>query len=281
MKKPVITVLGLCGRSVFMQVDHFHAPGETVHADGIHIEPGGKGYNQAVAAARLSAEVNFITCCGNDDDAAACRSFLEAEGITPCFEYTDKAATAFAAILTDRSGDNRVTVCRGAADYLTADFVRSCESVIAGSDILLLNLEYPQAANEAALELAEKHGVKAVLNPAPAVLCGEEFLRRFWCITPNESEAQILGFETQREIITLGADGVLIRDGGRTMRLPACKAQAADTTGAGDCFNGAFAVAVAEGKPLAEAAEFAQKAAALSVSKHYVMPSLPYRNEIL
>lgn len=278
--KPVITVLGLCGRSVFLEVDHFHSSGETVHADSIHIEPGGKGYNQAVAAARLGASVNFITCCGDDDDGKVCSDFLIGEGIRPLVQKTDKASTAFASILTDRCGENQVTVYRGAADYLSADFIRMNEAVFAETDILLLNLEYPLEVNYAALELAEKYGVRTIMNPAPAGKLGRELLDRFFCITPNESEAAVIGFETTCEIITLGGNGVLVIENGKRVRIPAESISVVDTTGAGDCFNAALAVSVAKGDSLTEAAEFAQKAAAKSVSKRYVMPSLPYINEL-
>ena len=279
MKRPVITILGLCGRSVFLKVDHFHHPGETLHASAIHIEPGGKGYNQAVAAARLGAEVHFIASCGEDEDGKACSEFLLEEGIAPHIQIV-KDATAFASILTDADGDNQVTVFRGAADKLSADFVSALEPVFEKSDIVLLNFEVPSAANEAAIVLAEKHAAKLILNPAPAHPCSKEFIDHFFCITPNESESEIIGIETDREVITLGSKGALVKDRGIKTYLPAVKVTAKDTTGAGDCFTAALAVAIGEGKDLLEAAQFAQKAAAKSVEQEYVMPSLPYRNTL-
>ena len=280
MKKPRITILGLCGRSVFLQVDHFHNPGETLHADGMIAEPGGKGYNQAVAAARLGAEVIFFGAIGADDDGKACRDFLLKEGITPYFQIVQDAPTAYACILTDKEGENRVTVCRGASTELSGAFIRQHEDVFASSDILLLNFEVPEEANEAAMELAEKYGAMLLLNPAPAHPCSTAFLDRFYCITPNRSEAEVLGMETEREIITCGGDGVVILENGKKTALPAVRVNAVDTTGAGDCFSAALAVAVGEGKDLADAVQFAQRAAAKSVTKAYVMPSLPYREEI-
>ena len=279
MKHPVITILGLCGRSVFLKVDHFHHPGETLHASAIHIEPGGKGYNQAVAAARLGAAVHFIAACGDDEDGKVCSSFLIKEGITPHIQIVANA-TAFASILTDAAGENRVTVFRGAADKLSADYVYAQEALFEESDIVLLNFEVPTDANEAAIELAEKHGAKLFLNPAPAHPCSKEFLMPFFCITPNESEAEILGTETEREVITLGSRGALVKEKGSKTHLSAMNVIAKDTTGAGDCFTAALAVAIGEGKELLEAAIFAQKAAAMSVEQEYVMPSLPYRNMI-
>ena len=279
MKQPVITILGLCGRSVFLKVDHFHHPGETLHANALHIEPGGKGYNQAVAAARLGAAVHFIAACGDDEDGKACSSFLTKEGITPHIQ-TVEYSTAFASILTDATGENQVTVFRGAADKLSAAFVYAQEAAFEESDIVLLNFEVPSDANNAAIELAEKHGAKLFLNPAPAHPCSKEFLKHFYCITPNESEAEILGMETEREVITLGSRGALVKENGSEIHLSSVKVAAKDTTGAGDCFTAALAVAIGEGKELLEAAQFAQKAAAKSVEQEYVMPSLPYRNTI-
>lgn len=280
MRKPRITILGLCGRSVFLQVDHFHEPGETLHADRMIVEPGGKGYNQAVAAARLGAEVSFFGAVGDDDDGGACRDFLLKEGIKPYFQVVKGIPTAYACILTDKEGENRVTVCRGASEKLSGEFIQQHEAVFACSDIVLLNFEVPEEANEAATELAEKYGAKLILNPAPAHPCSRAYLERFYCITPNRSEAEILGMETEREIITCGGNGIQIRENGKWTHIPAMPVKAVDTTGAGDCFSAALAVAIGEGKPFTEAAEFAQKAAAKSVTKAYVMPSLPFREEI-
>ena len=295
-KKPVITVLGLSGRSVFLKVDHFHKPGETVHAESIHIELGGKGYNQAVAAARLGARVNFFTCCGDDEDAKACKEFLEQEGITPYFELCPESSTAFASILTDSRGENQVTVYRGAADSMSGDFIRRHEQVIAESDMLLLNLEYPMEANLAALEAAEKHSVPAILNPAPFHDAHMAFLSRFYLTTPNFSEAAAypgMCGETIRElaeyltasplpktVVTLGADGALLAADGAAFLYPPVKAAAVDTTGAGDAFNGALAAALAGGAEMSDAVCFAQNAASLSVRRPFVMPAMPGLSEV-
>ena len=118
--KPVITVLGLCGDSVFMHVDHFHRSGETLHADSLYSEPGGKGCNQAVAAHRLGAEVNFVSCMGRDSIEKTCSAFLTREGLRLFTEHTNKSASSYACILTDSQGENRVTVHRGSAEHLSA-----------------------------------------------------------------------------------------------------------------------------------------------------------------
>ena len=280
MNRPKITVIGLCGRSVFLELDHFHKKGETVHAKALHTEPGGKGYNQAVAAARLGAEVSFIGCCGEDEDAEACRSFLLSEGITPLIQTVPCAQTAYAAILTDASGENRVTVFRGAADCLSPEFIKENEAAIARSDYLLLNFEYPMAVNETAAAIALEHEIKIILNPAPACSCSEELLKRCWCVIPNEHEAAFLPLRPSRCVTTLGGKGCEIFENGKITRLQAFPAIPADTTGAGDCFCAALTLALGEGKSLEEAAKFASLCAARSVAVKHVMPSLPRRAEI-
>lgn len=291
-----IAVLGLCGNSVFLNVDHFHVPGETVHAQGLYAEPGGKGYNQAVAAARLGAEVTFLGCIGDDADGRTCMDFLEKEGITPVPQILKEVPSAYACILTDKDGENRVTVFSGAAQHLTPEFIREQEAVIAESDLLLLNNEYPQSCNLAAVEIARHYGVRVVYNPAPARQVSAEFLAKCDIITPNLSETAVLigAAETNlstlarefRErglpnaVITLGGDGAAVLEGERAVHIPACKAKAVDTTGAGDTFTAALSVALLEGKPLTDAAVWAANAAALSVAKQYVMPGLPTREAL-
>lgn len=288
-----ITVLGLCGSSVFLSVDHFHQPGETVAAFHRHAEPGGKGYNQAVAAARLGAEMSFITCIGNDSDGRMCMEFLEKEGITAIAQIHPDLPSAYAAILTDAQGENRVTVYRGAADHLSEAFIREQEAVIAASDLLLLNNEYPACCNEAAMELAQMHGVRVVYNPAPAVKMPSDFLKKCWLITPNLSECALL-LDTQdtalpalartfakagipRAVVTLGGNGAALFEDGKALHFPAVRVQAVDTTGAGDCFTAALSVAVLMGKTMKDAVVYAMNAASISVTQSYVMPGLPSR----
>ena len=295
-KTPKLCVLGLCGRSVFMQLEHFHRPEETLHAQAIHIEPGGKGYNQAVAAARMGAEVTFLGCCGRDEDAEACRAFLETEGIKPVLEYREDRSTALAVILTDAKGENRVTVYAGAGALLSAGHIRAHESEIASSDMLLLNLEYPMETNLAAAEIAQGHGVPVLLNLAPGKEGIEELLPLVQICTPNRSELRFLpgavpgkmketagnlrtgGPDTV--IVTMGGDGALLLHCGHSWHFPAIKCSPIDTTGAGDCFNGALAASLAGGMGLSDAVVLAQNAAALSVGKRYVMPSLPGKRQV-
>lgn len=291
-----IAVLGLCGNSVFLKVDHFHAPGETVHAQGLYSEPGGKGYNQAVAAARLGAQVAFLGAVGDDADGRACMEFAQKEGILPVPQICKELPSAYASILTDKDGENRVTVFGGAAQLLSPDFIWSNEELLSQCDILLLNNEYPQSCNEAAMEIAQKHGVKVVYNPAPARAVSRQFLKDCYLITPNLSETAVLIGEAITDlpllaqklqdsgianaVVTLGGDGAAVLADGNAVRIPACKTRAVDTTGAGDTFTAALCVCLLEGKSLVDSAVVAANAAALSVSRQYVMPGLPTMEQV-
>lgn len=295
--KPVIGAVGLGGESVFLSVDHFHAPGETLRAEGLFIEPGGKAYNQAVAARRLGAEVLFFGAVGADAGGGLCREVLAREGITPILQVAEKTNTAYACILTDRAGENRVTVSRGAADQLSAEFIYTHEDAIRSCTHLLLGLECPVEATRAALELAQKHHVFTILNPAPAIALEWEFLRGFDLITPNLQEATVLlGLKRQpaaaelpallreagltRAVVTLGSQGALMLDGEKSLLFPALKVHAVDTTGAGDTFNAALAVMLGKGASLSSAVEYATNASAYSVSRPHVLDALPTQQEL-
>lgn len=295
--KPKIGFVGLCGESLFFSVDHFHKPGETLHAESFFMEPGGKGYNQAVAAQRLGAKSIFIGCVGRDVGGDDCENFLVNEGAIPLMERVDDCATAYASILTDSRGENQVTVYRGASDRLSVDFVKSCENEIAECKMMVLGLESPLDATLAAAEIAKKYNIPIVFNPAPARKIDMAILKSFFIITPNKPEAiQIFGLSQNAEIndivdairkngferclVTLGSEGALLVDGKETLLFPALPIKAVDTTGAGDTFNAALAVALSEGKNLREALEFATNASAHSVAIPHVMQSLPTRDEL-
>lgn len=292
-----ITVLGLMGNSAFLRVSHFHSVGETLKASSLYMEPGGKGCNQAVAAVRQGAQVSFLSCMGADSTAQDCLAFMHSEGIACYTEFKEGTPSPYACILTDSQGENQVTVYGGSAQCMTPDFVGEHAGIITGSDILLLNNECPLAANQAALDIALAHGVMAVLNPAPFLPLPRTYLRSFSLITPNRHEAAMLCglpadssadvllhglvvLGVQRAVITLGGEGAIAWDGERTIRCPAQSAAAQDTTGAGDCFNGVLCCGLAEGLPMEAALRRAAKAAAFSVSRKYVMPSLPHLHEL-
>ena len=267
-----IAVIGLTGNTVFMGVPHFHAGGETVHATDFHSELGGKGFNQAVAAARQGAEVAFLTAVG-DDDAEKVRSFLASERIAGM--VAGKATpSAHATILTDGTGETRVTVFPGAR--LDVADVEPFAEAIAAADILLLSNEVPEEVNLRASEIAAANGVRIILNPAPSRPIPDALKRRVFMFTPNEFETA--GLEDARcEVVeTLGAKGCRIRSTGETVQAVPC-GDAVDSTGAGDTFNAVLAVRLAEGESLPEACRAANEAAAKSVTVRYVLPSLPVR----
>lgn len=291
-QQPVIGAIGLGGESVFLSVDHFHAPGETLQAETIFVEPGGKAYNQAVAARRLGAQVRFFGAMGTDKGGDFCRDYLLSQGIEPVIQRIPQANTAYACILTDKAGENQVTVSRGASQMLTADFIRSQEAKLQSCTHMLLGLECPLEATEAALELCRKHGVFTILNPAPAIRLPLSFLRSFDLITPNLQESMVLlGLPRQPEpeklvrhlrqaglsrvVVTLGSQGCLLLDGEDALLYPALPVKAVDTTGAGDTFNGALAVAMAKGQSLRDAVAYATNASAYSVRHPHVMDALP------
>jgi len=268
-----IAVIGLTGNSVFMCVPHFHAGGETVHATDFHFELGGKGFNQAVAAARQGAEVSFLTAVGADD-AEKVRAFLSAEGIKGT--VVGKATpSAHATILTDGTGETRVTVFPGAR--LDVSDVEPFAEAIATADILLLTNEVPEDVNVRAAEIASAADVKVILSPAPARALPPALSSRVSIFTPNEFEIAGLENVPGEEVETLGAKGCRIRSTGEVIPAVSC-GEAVDSTGAGDTFNGVLAVRLAEGQSLAEACAEANAAAAQSVTVRYVLPSIPYRH---
>ena len=297
-KKIKLGFVGLGGKSVFMGVDHFHLPGETLHAKTMFTEPGGKGYNQAVAAQRLGADTVFIGAVGNDESGRYCEDFLKSEGVKPVLQKIDEVETACAFILTDARGENQVTVFRGAADFLSADFVRECKEEILSCDMLVLGLECPMEATLEAAEIAFENAIPVILNPAPVQTVDIDILKRCYLITPNQAEAaQLFGLDQnisvrelaeaiiakgmERAVVTLGGDGALLVDNGNAFKYDALSVKAVDTTGAGDTFNAAIARALTGGYALREAVVYAMNAASISVTCAHVMDGLPSERELL
>ena len=277
VKQVKIAVIGLVGRSMFFEVPRFHTGGETIHATGFHEEWGGKGFNQAIMAARQGAAVSFLGKVGSEADATAIETFCEKEGVEAhiYFSRPATAPTACAAILTDGTGETRVTVARGIElDEADVDF--GFKDKIATADILLLNNELPGEVNLRASEIAAANGVRIIFNPAPARPIPAELAKRIFLFTPNEFEAAALGEVAGEVVTTLGVRGCRIRSTGEVVPSPSVKA--IDSTGAGDTFNGVLAVRLAEGAPLREACTAANAAAACSVTVRHVLPSIPYRD---
>lgn len=270
-----IAVIGCCGNSVFMYADHFHEKGETLIADSVFEEVGGKGINQAVAAKRMGADVSFLAAVGDDQGGKTCMDVAKMEGLQTHF-CIKKERTTFAFILKDKNGENQVTEYMGAE--LSKEDVLDFENEIAASDILLLQHEVPREVNETAVRLAKKHGVKVILNPAPIQEIPDEIAKAVYAVTPNEQEKQAIDIQRfQNNITTLGRKGCMINE---EIVIPALNIEAVDTTGAGDTFNGVLAVCLADGMDLRKACEYAVTASGISVSRPYVLQAIPRKTEI-
>lgn len=268
-----VAVIGIVGNSVFLPVEKFHEGGETVEAIDIHFEPGGKGFNQAVAAARYGAEVSFLAAVGKDGYNSI-RAFLDGENIGSVLVKKD-TATAFAAIITDKSGSNRVTVYQGA--QLDTEDVWLFEEHIKTADILLLTNETDEGINIRAIEIAKKNGVKVILNPAPSRPCCDFILENVDLFTPNEHETA--GLDGKNLITTLGARGCHI--GETDTHIPAVSVgQVVDTTGAGDTFNGVLAAELARGANVNTAVKSANLASSISVTGKYAVSAIPTKETI-
>ena len=269
-----VAVIGLVGNSAFLSVNEFHKGGETLVANDIHFEPGGKGFNQAVAAARYGAEVSFLGALGNDYVHEA-ESFCIKENIKS-FLAVKKENTPYAAIITDKSGNTRVTVYQGAR--LEGADVDLFAKEISTSDVLLINNEVPEEVNVKAVEIAVKSNTRVIMNPAPSRRISPYLLEKVFMFTPNEHETK--GLESLNNVIvTLGSKGCFIR--GTEETVPAVSlGKAVDTTGAGDTFNGVLAAMIACGADLKEAVKKATVAAGLSVTKKYAVSSIPRKEEI-
>ena len=269
-----IAVIGIAGESVFLTVDGFGKVGETTVAKSYHCELGGKGFNQAVAAARYGAEVSFL-CAVYSEDVERFSEVSERCGIDAHFVGKEDRSP-YAVITTDESGDNCVCVYRGAV--LDVSCVEGFSRQIASADVLLINNEVPTDVNEEAVKIAKANGVKVILNPAPAREYKDEFLDSVDLFTPNEHET--CGLEKYKNVIvTLGNKGCLIRSTEEV--IPAARSEkVVDTTGAGDTFSGVLAACLAEKMDVREASIRANVAAAIKVGRKYILDSIPTRKEI-
>jgi ribokinase len=264
------------------------------------MNPGGKGANQAVAAARLGGNVTFIAKTGDDVFGKQAKQLLGIEKINTDFLFSDPGHPSGVALITvDARGENCIVVAPGANSQLNQIDIEKGREVILKSGLILMQLEIPLETVLWAAKIAFEAGKKVILNPAPAVKIPDDLLSLLYMITPNETEAEIItgiavtdtpsailaarnlcqrGIEVV--IITMGSKGALLYTEENAILIPSPKVEATDTTAAGDVFNGAIAVAVAEGKPLEDAVEFACKAAAISVTRLGAQASAPYRKEL-
>jgi ribokinase len=275
-------------------------PGQTILGDSFVMNPGGKGANQAVAAAKLGAKTQLIARLGNDMFAEASEKSYATAGLGTDFVVRDgTAASGVALIFVDEQGENEIVVAPGANRMLTPADVDAARDVIAGAKVMILQLEIPMETVRHAARMAVENKTRVVLNPAPARVLPPDLLQNTDIIIANETEILVLtgaddvGIHTasaacrplldagvESVITTLGKDGAVITEGAGATRVPGFKVKAIDTTSAGDTFTGALACALAEGKNLENAVLFANAAAALSATKEGAQISMPTRAEV-
>jgi ribokinase len=300
MAKKGILVVGSSNTDMIITLDRIPRPGETILGGEFVTAAGGKGANQAVGAARAGGEVTFIARVGRDGFGDRAVAGLIDDGVHVQHISRDSAhPSGVALIFVAKDGENSIAVAGGANGRLSPADVRKAARAFANASVVVMQLETPLETVQAAAVLAAKHGVPVILNPAPARPLPDKLLKRVSILTPNETEAELLtGVKVDSEaaaaqaadrllakgvqavILTLGARGAFVANAGGKRLVPTFKVKAVDTTAAGDIFNGALAVALAEGMSLVEAARFGCAAAAISVTRPGAQPSAPRRAEI-
>jgi ribokinase len=283
-----------------IQLDRIPRPGETVLGGEFLTAAGGKGANQAVSAARAGGNVAFIARVGRDIFGEQAIAGFRRDRINVDYITRDaQAPSGVALIFVGKDGENSIAVAGGSNTRLSPVHVGKARQAIIAADTVLMQLETPLETVLRAAQIAASAGVRVILNPAPARRLPVEFLKLITILTPNESEAEmltgmrvnnptsaaaaadrLLAHGVQSVVITLGGRGALVATKTWKQRVAGIRVKALDCTAAGDVFNGALAVAISEGKPLLEAARFANAAAAISVTRSGAQPSAPHRNEI-
>lgn len=296
-----ICVIGSSNTDMVVKSSRIPKPGETILGGQFLMNAGGKGANQAVAAARLGGEVMFVARVGNDLFGREAKKHFQAEKINTEFIMLDDTLPSGVALINvDEQGENSIAVAPGANAVLNEHQVDQVLDALAGPAILLLQLEIPVSAVEYAIRKGSKAGHRMILNPAPAQQLSKRIFPYLSIITPNESEAALLtGIPTSDTagivaaakalqqwgvdtvIITLGDKGAYIHGTNLQKFVPSPRVTPVDTTGAGDCFNGALAVGLSEGLSLEQAAHFACAAASQSVSRMGAQQAMPFRHELI
>lgn len=298
MTSPRIVVVGSANTDLVVQADRLPTPGETVLGGDLITTQGGKGANQAVAAARLGAKVTFVARIGGDAFGRETLSALRREGLDVRYVAQDpEAPSGVAMIVIGPGGQNLIAVAPGANRRLSGADVGAAKSAFEGAGVVLIELETPVEAGLMAARLGREAGATVILNPAPAPSdpLPDALFRAVDILTPNETEAAVLSGDRSPEgaakvllgqgvdtvIVTLGEAGALVATRFEAaQRVPGFRVKAVDTTAAGDAFNGGLAVALGRGKPLRQAVRYAHAAAALTVTKLGAQPSLPTADEV-
>ncbi len=285
-----ITVVGSSSMDLVVTSAKRPMAGETVLGESFITVPGGKGANQAVAAARLGAEVSMVGCVGDDVYGEIILENLKKNHVNTEYVEPVTGSASGTAHITLSEGDNSIIVVKGANDFITPEYVQKAKKVIEESDIVMVQQEIPEETVEYLAELCNTLQKRLLLNPAPARKLSEAVIQQASFLTPNEHEFEILFNGRDRTkvlteypnklFITEGKNGVRYFDGHEEKVVPSFEVEAVDTTGAGDTFNAAFAVAVAEGKSFDECLLFANRAASISVTKLGAQGGMPQRIEV-
>lgn len=297
--KPHILVIGSTNTDMIVKVPHLPAPGETILGGEFSVVQGGKGANQAVAAARAGGNVTFVSCVGDDLFGKKSLEVLANENIDiSAMKIADGFSSGVALINVADSGENSISVAPGANSQLMPEDIENITDIIKQADILLLQLEIPIETVKKAISIANMHKVPVILNPAPGQLLEAELLKNIDYLTPNENEAALIAESkypgqdysalsralqdkgSNEVVLTLGEKGVIYSDNGHHEHIPGHQVRVVDTTAAGDTFNGYLAVALAMGKSVKDAVIFANKAASLSVTMLGAQTSIPYIDSI-
>ena len=298
--QPKIVVIGSANTDMIVKTGHIPRAGETVLGGDFIQSLGGKGANQAVAAARLGAQVTFVARLGKDHFGQAAIEAYEKEGINTSFiVWDEQAPTGVALIMIDSEGEDIICVAPGANARLSTDDILAAEEAIRSADCVLLQLEIPMETVEYAVRLASKYHVRVVLNPAPMAKLSENLLQKIDVLTPNETEAarltgnqvfhpRDLAYDVNRKfgiknvIVTMGKEGAVLSKlhSPSPIEIPAFPVESVDATGAGDAFNGGLVVALARGDPLEEAVRYANAVGALATTKAGAQSSSPTAQEV-
>lgn len=296
--KPKIVVVGSSNTDMVVKVNHLPQAGETVLGGDYFWSHGGKGANQAVAAARLGGEVTFVARVGVDELGQKAVAAYKTEGIDTHYIVWDNEAPSGVALITvNEAGENTIAVAQGANKKLSPADIVAAEPAIEKADCLLVQLEIPLETVEAAVKLAVAHQVPVILNPAPAAPLPADLLKLVDFLTPNKTEAETLigdssstrtvnlahrlkeKFNIKNIVVTLGKDGAMLINHQNRI-VPAYRITPVDTTGAGDAFNGGLAIALARGDSMIDAVKFANAVAALSTTRRGAQSSMPSADEV-
>jgi ribokinase len=295
-----IVVVGSCNTDMVVKAERLPVPGETILGGTFLMNAGGKGANQAVAVARLGGDVTFVCKTGNDLFGRQSVELYNNEGVNTNYVFSDEDLPSGVALITvDAKGENCIVVASGANASLSTSDINKAKEAIISSEIVLMQLETPIEIVEHVAKLASSHGVKVILNPAPARSISNELLSCLYMIIPNKTEAEILSginvsdWNSAKKaanaiskkgvdvvVITLGSMGALIKNGDQYTEVLAQNVEAVDTTAAGDTFCGALCVALSEGMEIREAVEFACKASSVTVTRMGAQSSIPFRKEL-